>query len=314
MRVAAVIPCRNRKLKTLRFLEAFAQQTYADLDVVVVDANSQDGTPLAVAQQFPQVHVISVGDESYWTASTNRGVEWAIDRGYDYILTINDDCVVQPDYVATLLHLAKKYNLPILGSRIDYLEAPGLIWTLGISTHWTKHLFCLDYRDRLVEDLPPAIAQAEVLDAVALAGDGVLIHRSVFEQVGLYQETHLPHYLSDVELVLRAKRQGFRAGVTPQAIVSEEAPTPAQRAAQVPVDKSLWQDFYNTFIHTRSGEKLSAKLYIVLHYCPWYLKPIALGRRFLAVGHWLLRAMLLRCRRRVRSSLVRSWSTRMTHD
>jgi glycosyltransferase involved in cell wall biosynthesis len=79
IRIAAIVPCRNRQEKTLRFLksiyqQSIYQQSHVELDVVLVDADSSDGTVEAVAQYYPATFVLRVGSEDYWSAGTNAGV------------------------------------------------------------------------------------------------------------------------------------------------------------------------------------------------------------------------------------------------
>lgn len=293
-RIAAIVPCHNRRDKTLRFLQVFLTQTYPDLDLILVDANSQDGTAQAIQSQAPETIILSVSEDCYWTAATNAGIRYALDHGYDYILTINDDCLIAPDYVDTLVKLAKKFSLLILGSRIEHLSQPGLLCGLGIFPNWVTSLFSHRYKDQWFDRLPLHVQESEILKTDGLPGNGTLIHRSVFERIGLYEERHLPHYLSDVELIIRAKRSGIQAWVTPQAIIRDDFPTPNQRVSEQSAPKitQFWAEFRYIFFHTRSGGKLSARFYIILHYCPLYLMPIAFGMCAVAVLNWILRFVL----------------------
>ena len=95
-KVALVVPTHNRKAKTLRFLAQMADQTYVALQVIIVDAGSRDGTPEAVNQQFPLAVVLPVNARNFWAGATNAGVRYALEAGFDYVLTMNDDAVVQP--------------------------------------------------------------------------------------------------------------------------------------------------------------------------------------------------------------------------
>ena len=128
--IAAIVPCRNRKEKTLRFLQQVLQQTYPDLTVIIVDADSNDGTPEAVEYYYPKAIVLRVDSEDYWSATTNAGVKFALAHQFDYILTINDDATIAPDHVQVLFETAQQQHIQILGSRIDYLAQPGLVWAM----------------------------------------------------------------------------------------------------------------------------------------------------------------------------------------
>ncbi|OUC14924.1 MAG: hypothetical protein B0A82_09705 [Alkalinema sp. CACIAM 70d] len=293
-RIAAIVPSRNRRSKTLRFLKGLSQQTYAKVGIILVDANSSDGTPEAVCQDFPHISILHVDDNSYWTASTNRGVEKALEEGYDYILTINDDGVINSNYIETLIGIIQKHQLMILGSRHDYLNDPNLVACIGIGLDWNRHLVRILYSNCPIQHLPPEIGNAEILDVETVTGNGTLFHRSVFDQVGLFDEKHMPHYYADSELVLRAKSRGMRVCVTPQAIIWEDTPTPSEQALarQRGAERSLWEDFIYTFFHKKSGEMISAKLHFVLRHCPPQYKIQAILRRTIgAVSGWWVRRL-----------------------
>ncbi len=286
--IAAVVPTYNRKTKTLRFIEAFLSQTYPALDLILVDSGSRDGTVEAVRDRMPQAHILEVSENCYWSAATNAGVQYALEQGYDGILTINDDCVIQPHYIETLAGIAQAHQAPIVGSRINYLDAPELVWALGMTLDWKKHLFCLTAQDCPFKALPIEIRQAELLPTEVLAGNGVLIDRHVFEAIGLYQAKYLPHYLADVEWTMRATRAGFPVRVTPQAIVYDDFPTPPQReqlAASARREK-FFVALNHRLFNIRSGENITAKCYVIWHYCPVTLRPWAFLRRGLSILHW----------------------------
>ncbi len=278
--VTAVVPTRNRRELSLRFLARMAAQTYSALRTVVVDANSSDGTVAAIRQQHPHVTVLEAGDRDFWAGATNRGVRQALAIGTDYVLTINDDAVVPADYVARMVDLAQQHGCTILGSRIDLLAEPGRIWALGTSTDWgTERFLRLKYHDELASQLEPAVAQAEVLEAEAMPGNGVLIHQDVFRRVGLYDAFWLPHYHADSEWVMRAVRRGFAAKVTPAIVVLNDF-----GEAQKRLPLGSLRGLLFTFFHPKSHLYLPAVAAILWRYCPpaqrWPTLR-ALGGRFL---------------------------------
>lgn len=277
--VALVVPTHNRKAKTLRFLAHLAKQTYAALQVVMVDAGSRDGTPEAVAERFPQVVVVPVSAHHFWAGATNAGVRYALGAGCDYVLTINDDAVVQPDHVERLVALAERHRIRILGNQINYLADRDRIWALGTYTAWgTQDFLRLAYGDVAQRDLAPEVTEAEVIAVDALPGNGVLIHHSVYRQVGLYNAICLPHYHADSELVMRAIGQGITAYVTPQVVLFNDFST-AQKQLPLNTIKGLAY----ALGHKKSHLYLPALLYIFGRYCPLRQKVStlrALGQRF----------------------------------
>ena len=294
--IAAIVPCRNRKGKTLRFLQQIFQQTYPDLTVIIVDADSNDGTPEAVARYYPKAVVLQVGAEDYWSATTNAGVRFALAHQFDYILTINDDATIAPDHVQVLFDTAQQHRIQVLGSRIDYLAQPGRVWAMGTSVIWGPRLLKLNAHnvseDALPMDGPPAIA------VDTMPGNGVLIHRSVFEAVGVYDHTMLPHYHGDSEWVMRATQQGFQAYVTGRTILYDDTPLPQNQT--LGSDRFWMFDFWQTFFHPRSGWYLKPRVYLIVTYCPWPLKPLTLiqGTVGVMIG-WLGQRCFRWIRRRI---------------
>lgn len=265
--VCAVIPTRNRKEKTLRFLESFSKQTYTDLHIVIVDANSTDGTQDEVLKRYPKIDLINVDDESYWTASTNRGVEFALEKKYDYILTINDDSYINDDYVASLINVALKYDTMILGSRIDYMLQPDLVWSIGSYSNWgTRHIFQLSYNLEWFDKLPKGFREKELIEVEALPGNGVLIKRQVFEKIGLYNEFFLAHYHSDSEFIMRAVQNNIQAYCSNHVVVYNDCDIDSKG---VEIRLTSLQSIIKTYFKKKSYLFFLPILYIVLRYCPF---------------------------------------------
>lgn len=280
--VIAVVPTRNRQALTLRFLDQMASQTYPALQVVIVDANSSDGTPAAISQRFPAVVVQSARDRDFWSGATNIGVHYALDAGADYVLTINDDAVVEPDYVERLVALAQRYRCQILGSQINYLAERDRIWALGTYTAWGTQIFLrLAYSDTAEQSLNAEVIAADIIPVDALPGNGVLVHHSVYRRIGLYNHTFLPHYHADSEWVMRAVRQNIAAYVTPQVVVYNDF-----SVQQKWLTLDSLRGLVYTFGHPKSHLYLPSVLYILGRYCPWDQKIptlMALAQRFLAM-------------------------------
>ena len=248
--------------------------------MVVVDANSSDGTVEAIRRQHPKVTVLAAGDRDFWAGATNLGVRRALAAGTDYVLTINDDAVVPADYVERMVALAQRHGCGILGSRIDLLAEAGRIWALGTRTDWgTDRFLRLAHHDELASQLDPALASAEVLPAEAMPGNGVLIRQDVFARVGLYDARWLPHYHADSEWVMRAVGQGIDARVTPAVVVLNDFSDEQKRLPLGSLRGLLF-----TFFHPKSHLYLPAVAAILWRYCPTAQRwPTlrALARRFL---------------------------------
>jgi GT2 family glycosyltransferase len=280
--IAAIVPTYNRVAKTLRFLQHFQEQlqgqTELQCQVIIIDASSPDGTAAQVQQAYPQVTVLSVPNHYFWTAATNAGVRHALASGAEYMFTVNDDAVLPAGHLGAMFNLARQHHLKILGNRINYLSDPNRVWSLGTYNHWgTADVLRVAYGEQLLAAVPESVLEAEVLPVDALPGNGVLIHRAVFEQVGLYQAQFLPHYHADSELVMRAAQAGIPAFIAPGLCLYNDF-----HKSQKQPQATGWARYPALFLSKKSHLFAPAILYILLKYCPPHQllsTGLALGRR-----------------------------------
>ncbi len=85
--VTVIVLGHNRRGYLLDLLAALYRQTYKDVEIIVVDNASEDGSAQAVESQFPMIHLI-VNRRNYGMVAYNQGFEVA--RG-EYILVVDDD-------------------------------------------------------------------------------------------------------------------------------------------------------------------------------------------------------------------------------
>jgi GT2 family glycosyltransferase len=257
--VAVVVPVHNDLPRTARFLDSFAAVDYPNYSLVVVDDGSTDGTSDALAARYPRVVRLAGGGNLWWAGATNRGVRWALERGYDFVLTINNDTQVSPDFLRLLVAAARDNPKSIVGSRIDFLGRPGVVWALGAEMVWEKgEIFHLRSRGEYV----PAGLHG-VLPAEALTGCGTLVPAACYREVGYYDAEHFPQYHADAEFVLRAARKGWRALIETRAVVSNDVPNSA-------ADKV--RNWAGWVLSRRSAVYWRPLLAIHLRYCPHRLR------------------------------------------
>jgi len=284
--IGAVIPSRNRYAKTARFLETFVKQTYDNLKIYVVDSNSSDATADYIGQGDDGVILLSAGDDDFWTGATNIGVRRALADGCEYILTKNDDSVIEEDLVERLADVACRYDLKILASRVDHLDELGQIWSLGAYNCWGTHqLFYLRGYLQFEDEAPELLSENEVIETELTPGNGVLIHRSVFEKIGLYDEKWTPHYHADSEIILRAREHGFRCYVSLRTVVyndvhnssgNPDVINPPDVFDHIPKKLrplfSPAEKFYRLFWHKRSDRRIPTIFHMVMRYSPPHLR------------------------------------------
>jgi GT2 family glycosyltransferase len=274
-RVAVVVPVYNNIRRTQRFLDSFAKVHYAQRRIVVVDDGSTDGTSARLAEHHPEVLVLRGSGDLWWSGATNLGVRYALDDGFDYVLTINNDSVVAPDLLDRLLETASAHPRSIVGSRIQFLDHPDRVWGAGALMRWRERLLWqLCDHGALASDV--LARRPDPFPVDALSGCGTLVPCQCYRDAGLYDARWLPQYHGDSEFTLRAARRGYASLVALRAVVYNDAENTGR------VD-----NFYDYVFSRRSGYYWPAMLAIHLRYCPAHLIPGSLLRIY--GRYWLKR-------------------------
>jgi glycosyltransferase involved in cell wall biosynthesis len=117
--VSVVVPTYNRSFALSRVLAGLAVQSVAPDQVVVADDGSGDDTEQVISAwrkkvPFPLLHVWQSDDGFRLARSRNRAVA---ESDADYIIFLDGDCIVFPDFVERHLALAECGRF-IAGSRI----------------------------------------------------------------------------------------------------------------------------------------------------------------------------------------------------
>lgn len=220
--VYVVIPVHNRKNFTRSCLHCLRQQTVRDITVIVIDDGSTDGTGEMIWQDFPEVILLTGDGNLWWAEATNVGVRYAMQQGLEdqenFVLTLNDDTEVKPNYVATLLATYQQHKPCLVGSACVDISQPDRLEYAGakVNLYWSGEDYLASHYAHEYHRLSSATS---VVESDSLPGRGVLIPFSVFEEIGLYDAQRFKQYMADVEFTVRAKKAGYRLVVSVASVV-----------------------------------------------------------------------------------------------
>jgi GT2 family glycosyltransferase len=211
--VYVVIPAHNNKAEVLEVLGCLERQRDIDIEVLLVDDGSTDGTSEAVRRRFPFVKVLEGNGRLWWTGANVLAVADVMERAQheDFVLLLNNDLSIDDVYVATLVACSKRLGRALVGSTIvDDERRDRMVAGLRLS----RRLRVTEHTDA------SAIRQSDYDDQVdVLPGRGTLVPIEVFQRIGTFDRRRLPHYGADYEFSIRAKRAGFTLAVSHRAKV-----------------------------------------------------------------------------------------------
>jgi len=195
-------------------LQSLHGLSYPSYSVVVVDNASSDGTEVMLRTNFPGLTTIQTGGNLGYTGGNNRGIEYALTKGADYVLILNPDTeVVNPSFIDEMVaYLESHPEVGIAGPRV-FLREAGVIQNTVLFAPglWRNTINWVRYRlnPRLTELSGNEIVEAEVLNGVCL-----LMRVGCLRQIGLFDE-NIFMYIEDVEMDYRAHRHGWRIQYLP---------------------------------------------------------------------------------------------------
>jgi dolichol-phosphate mannosyltransferase len=194
-RTLVCLPTYDEKDNVVPMVEAILAAT-PDVDVLVIDDNSPDGTgQLAdgIAAREPRVKVLHRAGKEGLGKAYLAGFEWALGHGYELILEMDADFSHDPKYLPGMLEAARGADL-VLGSR----NIPG-----GGTVNWGVGRKIISRGGSLYAR---TILGIPVRD---LTGGFKCFRRKVLESIDL-PTVECSGYAFQIELTFRALRRGFR--------------------------------------------------------------------------------------------------------
>lgn len=207
-RIWAVVPSYNGRGWLEACLESLGLSD-VPVDVVVVDNASGDGT-LDLAPCFSGVTFLPQKANLGFGAASNLGIRFALDRGADYVLLLNQDARVLPDTVAQLVQCAAANPAYGIQSPV-HLDGSGERFDPAFLEYVVRGAPAF-YSD-LFRGYLEAIYPIDFVNAAAW-----LITHSCLEGVGGFDPL-FRMYEEDMDYCRRAVFHGFRIGVVPTARV-----------------------------------------------------------------------------------------------
>jgi GT2 family glycosyltransferase len=168
----------------------------------VVDDGSSDGTQKMIKEEFPEVILLETTGDLFWTATTNVGIKYALEHGADYVMTLNNDTYATPDFIEKIDYWCKKHPRALFGAfALDAKTMKPVYggevmnWKLVRSKSWLEALNSDEFKG--------------IYKVSHFPGRGLLIPKSCFDNIGLFEEIVFPHYAADYDFTHKAIRHGY---------------------------------------------------------------------------------------------------------
>ncbi|MBI3361256.1 MAG: polyprenol monophosphomannose synthase [Chloroflexi bacterium] len=200
MKVIVVVPTYNEASNLPALVEALSALAVPELETLVVDDNSPDGTG-RVADELALAHADSLhvlhrpGKGGLGTAYL-EGFQWALSRGAEAVAQMDADFSHSPSYIPAMIANLRDYDV-VIGSRYVAGGTLDKRWGLGryLLSWWANSVYARILLNVKVKD---ATAGFKVWRRETLLGMGL-------------DRIHSNGYDFQVEMAYVAERLGYRA-------------------------------------------------------------------------------------------------------
>lgn len=197
----------------LPLLEAFIQSVLAtdkhgvELDIVLVDNGSTDGTVGWVRANYPQLRVLE-NDENNYTRALNLGIA---NSAGEYVVIANNDATVHPRWLQGFLPgFQLDERIGAVQSKL-YFSGSNKVNSVGVQE--VGHFYFAD----IGFGRNDSRRYAKPREREYVTGGSVMFRRACLEDVGAWDEDFIL-FMEDVDYSARCRKKGWKLWFSPDSI------------------------------------------------------------------------------------------------
>ncbi|SDX07778.1 hypothetical protein SAMN05444411_10337 [Lutibacter oricola] len=197
---------------TCEMLASLRKVTYSNFETLIVDNGSPTTSPNIIKEKYPEAKLIISEKNLGFAGGNNIALKQA--KG-DYILLLNNDTEVKPDFLNSLVELMESNKeIGISSSKILYFYEDNIIQYAGASpiNPITSRGFHYGYKEKDNGQLN------KITETSYPHGACMMIRKSVLEELGLLYEGYFLYY-EELDFAERVKRAGYKIYFQPNSTI-----------------------------------------------------------------------------------------------
>ncbi len=217
-RLVVVLVNRDGETVLPACLDALKRQAWRDFELVIVDNASSDGSVACARRHFPDAEIVRNDANLGFAAANNIGIARALaDPTAAYVLTLNNDTIPAPDFIARLIAAADASTADY-GSwqgKVVSAEDPRVLDAVGVELSWDSVATQVGQREI-------DVGQYSSGDIYGVNAAAAMYTREFIEDVmlaGEFFDSDFFSYLEDVDVAVRGVARGWKAALVADAVV-----------------------------------------------------------------------------------------------
>ena len=209
-KVSIVIPVYNQFDYTYNCLKSILKNSGTITYEIIIANDCSTDLTTRITEVVKNIKVITNPTNLRFLKNCNNAAKYA--KG-NYILFLNNDTQVQPNWLEPLVELIERDNtIGMVGSKLVYAdgrlqEAGGILWKDGSAWNYGN------------KKSPEAPEFNYVKEADYISGAAIMIRTSLWKEIGGFDETFAPAYYEDTDLAFEVRKHGYKVMYQPLSVV-----------------------------------------------------------------------------------------------
>ena len=259
-RIAIIILNWNGKEDTIECLESLKHITYPNYEILLVDNGSTDGSVECFRSRYPGIEIIENGENLGFAEGNNVGIRRAMDEGADYVLLLNNDTVVDLEFLGELVKVAESDpKIGFAGPKVYYYDYDNRKDVLNFAGGKLNMWKGLSYHIGVNEIDNGQYNDIKMVDYAE--GSCLFVNKDVIKKIGLLDPIYFT-YWEENDWCMRGKNAGYSSFFVPKAKIWHKigASNVNQRKRYYMTRNKFWfMRKYATLV-----EYLSSSLYFIV--------------------------------------------------
>lgn len=199
---------------TIECVESLRKINFNNYKIIVVDNASTNNSIIHLKKSCNDCTILESKNNLGFAGGNNLAIDYAINKGAEYILLLNNDTLVDPGFLDDMLETYKKEDkIGLVGCKIMNYPKKNIIWYGGGYINWFK--FIPEHYGINEVDKGQCDKEKEV---DFITGCCMLVKKEVFEKSGLLPDDYFM-YFEDVDFCVMVKNSGYKMWYNPKAVI-----------------------------------------------------------------------------------------------
>jgi len=223
-------------------LESIEKQTYSDIEIIIVDNNSNDGSLEFVKLNYPEIKTVENKTNIGFSRAHNQAIR--LSNG-EFIIPLNFDIILNSGFVEEMVKAANSHeDIGMVSGKLYKKFGDAGTSTLDSTGITMNNMFSGDRGENKID-----CGQFEKCEFIfGASGAAPLYKREMLEDIRIndeYFDEDFFIYVEDVDLSWRAQLYGWKCIYTPYAIALHE------RGATRKDDREIKKSYYTIGFRNR---------------------------------------------------------------